>query len=73
MIIGRAGMLVLERSEFGTRIFSLVLAGNYTMGEALEFGVALLTVLLKACDTIVGRLEFLLKRSDIVSMLTQVG
>jgi len=56
VFISRAGVLVLERGEFGARIFCLVLTGNYTMGEPLEFGVALLNVLLKACDTVVGRL-----------------
>jgi hypothetical protein len=47
------GVLALEHREFDTRIFCLVLVGNC---EPLEFGVALLNVLLKVCDIVVGRL-----------------
>jgi hypothetical protein len=56
MFIRYTGVLVLERDEFCARIFRLILAGNYTMSEPLEFAVALLNVLLKACDTVVGGL-----------------
>ncbi|KAF8494953.1 hypothetical protein F5888DRAFT_1635871 [Russula emetica] len=34
MFIGRKGILLLERGEFGANIFYLVLAGNYSMGGA---------------------------------------
>jgi hypothetical protein len=56
MFICHAGVLVLECDEFHTRIFCLVLAGNYTMSEALEFAVALSNVLLKAFDTVMSKL-----------------
>jgi hypothetical protein len=35
MFIRHAGVLVLECDKFRTRIFCLVLAGNYTMSEPL--------------------------------------
>jgi hypothetical protein len=41
MFNGRAGVLLLEREEFGADIFYLVLVGNHTMGEPFEFGVVL--------------------------------
>jgi hypothetical protein len=41
MFIGCTGTLLLERGEFGADILYLVPAGNYTMGESLEFGVVL--------------------------------
>ena len=56
MLISCAGVLALKCGEFGTRIFCLVLAGNYTMGKPLDIGVTLLNVLLKACDAVVSRL-----------------
>ena len=56
MFIRYVGVLALECYEFRARIFRLVLAGNYTMSEPLEFAIALLNVLLKACNTVVGRL-----------------
>jgi hypothetical protein len=56
MFISHAGVLLLERCEFGTDIFCLVLTSNYTMSEPLEFGVTLLNVLLKSYDAVVGKL-----------------
>ena len=41
MFIGRTGIPLLERGEFGADIFYLVLTGSYMMGEPLEFGVVL--------------------------------
>jgi hypothetical protein len=41
MFIGRTGILLLKRGEFGAYIFYLVLAGNYTISEPFEFGVVL--------------------------------
>jgi hypothetical protein len=56
MFVNHAGVLLLERCEFGAGIFCLVLTSNYTMSEPLEFGVALPNVLLKSYDAVVGRL-----------------
>ena len=41
MFIGRTDILLIERSKFGADIFYPALAGSYTMGKLLEFGVVL--------------------------------
>jgi len=56
MFINHVGVLLLERCEFGAGIFCLVLTSNDTMSEPFKFGIALLNVLLKSCDAVVGRL-----------------
>jgi hypothetical protein len=50
--IGRTGILLLERGNFGVNIFNFVLAGNYTMGEPSEFGVVLPaeSLIMKGCN-----------------------
>jgi hypothetical protein len=55
MFVCDAGVLLLERREFGAGIFCLVLTSNYTMSKPLEFGVALPNILLKSCDAVVGK------------------
>jgi len=62
VFIRRTRVLALERREFFASIFCLVLTVDDAMGEPLEFGIALLDVLLETCDIIVGGFKLLLNR-----------